>query len=325
MEKMEKGEFRILFLDDEIYDEKSNPAVFARETLQDAGYAVDVTDKMSDVIDAYYKRYYHLYLLDIDMGKVKDEFVGNGATVGEVLRRLSSISNVVVYSARGTVNDWLTAANYHFNSYVHKDEGEEKLLAVVDEIFETVKTRVTQLPSLQKREHTDEVVIYGGKEISGALESLRKMHTVAELDSLEELAARIKEQKPAVAVLVLSQLPQSQAEMAKFTENLKMVMALQSTPHVMVCLDAIRNNPNILKIVNTRPFRILNLHSPVFEREFLEAVEKAVLWFGEDEIYEFPEAGKIIRKPMTEREIADLRKEDWDDSDWDESGSNKNE
>lgn len=317
MRKMEKKDFRILFLDDEIYDNKSNPAIFARETLEDAGYAVDVTDKMSDVIDAYYKKFYHLYLLDIDMGRVNDIFVGNGATVGMVLRRLSSISKVVVYSARGMVKDWLLAANYHFYSYIHKDEGEEKLLDVVNKIFTAVKEDIIQMPSLQKHEHSDSVLLYG-KEVHGVFESLGKKYKVKELDNLAELVSQIEDRKPALAVVALSQLPKSQSELVKFRESIQPIMALQPEPHVLVCLDASKDNRIILEIVNMHPFRLLNLQSPSFENELQEAAEKGVLWFGEDEIFELPEEDKIVRRPMTEKEITDLRKENWPDTDWDE-------
>ena len=125
---MKKKDFKILFLDDEIFsdEEPYNPAIIARHELEDAGYNVDVTDKMSIVIESFYQKYYHLYILDIDMGKVSDSFDGNGTAVGEILKRMSSISNIVIYSARGKLNDWLKAANLHFNYYLHKEKGEDK-------------------------------------------------------------------------------------------------------------------------------------------------------------------------------------------------------
>ncbi len=322
---MERQDFRILFLDDEIYDREKNPAVLAREELEAAGYAVEVTDKMSDVIEAYYKQYYHLYLLDVDMGRVKDVFAGNGATVGEVLRRLSSISNVVVYSARGTVKDWLTAANYHFYAYIHKDEGEEKLLGVVEDVFVAVHNSPFKIPSLQKHPHSDAVLIYDNQD-SDVPKRLRDIYpNLIVFDSLETMPEAIKEYAPQAVVIVIPQFPESMRAQSALMSQLTPIMATQPKPHVLVCLDATRDNRTILQIVNLRPFRLLNRHSPVFENDLREAAESAVLWFGEDEIFELPQETQVIRKPMTEAEIAALRKEDWEYSQWEGTGEDANE
>ncbi len=315
---MEKKDFKILFLDDEIYDEEFNPAVIAKEELENAGYSVEVTDKMSDVIDAYYKQYYHLYLLDIDMGKVEDIFEGNGTTVGETLRRLSSISNVVIYSAKGTVEDWVKAANYHFYYYVHKDWREEKLLSIVNEIFESVENKPIRIPALNKHEYSDSALIYYEDCQISKERFQAEVKNLIFTESLSQLSEMAQKEKPKLIIIALPDIPESMEKRKKFNADLKRIMKIQPIPNIILCIETSRQGKDFLDIVNLHPFRIIDIESATFEKDFKDAVEKAILWYGEEEIYEFPEETKIIRKPMSEQEIAALRKDDWDYDEFDE-------
>ena len=316
---MGKKDFKILFLDDEIYAEDENPAIIAQEELEAAGYDVEVTDKMSDVIDAYYKQYHHLYLLDIDMGKVEDVFEGNGATVGEILRRLSSISNVVVYSARGQVKDWLKAANYHFYHYVHKKwGGEEELLSIVDDVFESVQTMPIQVPVLNKPEYSDSVVMYY-EDCQIDLKYFQdKFDTLIVADSLSSLTEMAKEKNPKLVLIVLPNVPENLSKRKTFEDQLPKVMEVQPMPNVIICIETSKQGKQLLKIVNSHPFRIVDIESVNFEIEFQEAAEKAIFWYGEEEIYELPDETQIIRKPMSEQEVADLRKDTWEYDEFEE-------
>lgn len=316
---MEKQEFKILFLDDEIYEEDDNPAIIAKKTLEQAGYTIEVTDKMSDVITASRRNYYHLYLLDIDMGNVEDEFDGNGATVGEVLRKVSSIRNVVVYSARGKVSDWTKAANYHFYYYVHKDWGEEKLLEVVDEVFESTKSTPMQIPVLQNEEYSDSVLIYYEKCQMSFEYINSKFENLIIVDSLSKMVDSVKLNNPKLVLIVFPHVPKSDLPKLKtFEENLIKAMAVQPLPNAVVCLEATPNGKRFLNIVNMHPFRIVNIELSDFERQFEEAVNSAVKWYGDKEIFDFPDENQINYKPMTEQEIDELRPEDWQYDEWED-------
>ena len=98
---MEKKDFKILFLDDEIFENYDNPATMAKEEIEDAGYSIDVTNKMSEVINAYHKKYYHLYLLDIDMGKDEtnisyQDILKNASVITTQAMPLGLIQKIVV-------------------------------------------------------------------------------------------------------------------------------------------------------------------------------------------------------------------------------------
>jgi len=307
---MEKHEFKILFLDDEMFSKEDpvNPATIAWEELKDNGYNVQVTDKMSEVINAYYKDYFHLYILDIDMGKVEDSFEGNGATVGEVLRRMSSISNVIVYSARGKVNDWIKVANYHFNEYVHKEWGELKLLEAVDNVFNKSAQKIIKIPSFKKNEYEDFAAVCLQKNTKSH-EFVQKYLENVQFFQFNEIAGCLEKRKPKVIVIMIEKLEFDTID--EIEENLHELIVFQPSPNVVLCINLI-DDKQILKLVNTRPFRLLNLSSATFEKEFQEALDKALFWYGEEEIFDFPEENQLIRKPMTAEEIAALKPEEWE-------------
>ena len=321
---MEKKEFKILFLDDEMFskEDPENPAIIAKEKLEAAGYTIEVTDKMSEVIDAYYKNYFHLYILDIDMGKVEDTFKGNGVDIGEILCRMTSISNVVVYSARGKVKDWLKAANFHFYNYVHKEEGEEKLLAIVDEVFEYTQKHKIVIPTFKNSKHDNSVLVYYEK-CQMPLETIKQyIEEPVIFDSLEEMAKTAEVKTPKLILVILQTLP-GLSKLLAFEKNLKKITALQPNPNVIVCIEASKEDKQLLRVVNARPFRMLNIDSPVFENEFKKAIDDALFWFGENEIFDFPNEEQMVRMPMSEEEIAALRPDDWKYEEWEDDENNE--
>lgn len=315
---MEKKEFKILFLDDEIFsnEDPDNPAIIAWEELKENGYNIEVTDKMSEVLDAYYKDYYHLYILDIDMGKVDDIFEGNGATVGEFLRRMSSISNVVVYSARGKVSDWLTAANFHFNEYVHKEQGELGLLAAVDRVFEQSAQKEIKIPSFNRVEHDNFALAYY-EDCLISKQFIEKNIDNLKFQELNEIVDSLQTQKPNLVLIMFPKMPEM-IYIEEFEKKIKQITQSQPLPNVVICVNASTEDRRILKLVNARPFRILNLESATFQAEFKDAVDKALFWYGEEEIFDFPESTNIVRKPMTAKEIEALKPDEWKYDNWEE-------
>lgn len=315
---MEKNEFKILFLDDEIFskEDPDNPAIIAWEELKENGYNVEVTDKMSEVIDAYYKDFYHLYILDIDMGKVDDIFDGNGATVGEFLRRMSSISNVVVYSARGKVADWLKAANFHFTEYVHKEQGELGLLTAVDKVFAQSAQKKIKIPTFDQVEHDDLAIAYY-QDCIIPKEFVERQIPNLKFMEMKEIISCLQTQKPSLVLIMFANMP-GMHEVEEFEQQLNQITMQQPTPNVVICVNASSNDRRILKLVNARPFRILNLESATFEDEFVDAIHDGVFWYGEEEIFDFPEDNKLFRKPMTQSEIEALRPDEWKYDYWGE-------
>ncbi len=317
---MDKNEFNILFLDDEIFN-PDEPAFMAAQSLEELGYAVHRTDHMSEVLSLSRRHYFHLYLLDIDMGKVQDEFDGNGATVGEVLRRLSSLRNVIVYSARGTVKDWFTAANYHFYAYVHKDKrgggGEEQLISVVNKLFESQEQISHSIPAPSVRSHSNAVLLYREScQISLDFIKSKLDKDLVVVDSLDLIPDKCREHDPCLVVILIPSPPKDLRGRKFFKDHITAAFSVQPTPNVIVCTGAAKEDEKqILKIINASPFRMLDLNSPVFEKEFDKAVEEALLWYGENEIFNFPDQDQVPYVPMTAEDIAGLKPDEWEDLD----------
>ncbi len=114
-------------MDDEIFSDDMNPSIQAAQRLKEDGHWVDVTDRMSEVLAGIQKKYYDVYVLDIDMSYVKDDIENErGSSIGRVLRQCSSLTNIVVFSARGEIPDWFTQLTITFKDTCTKVKMEWK-------------------------------------------------------------------------------------------------------------------------------------------------------------------------------------------------------
>jgi len=134
----------VLFMDDELGS--SDVVGYAIEALREAGYEVDAADRMSVVLNAFYERYYHIFVTDIDMSLSEDHQEGDGTQVSRYLKSMDAETRVVNFSARGGPANWLAAANCHFFGYVNKkaDGAVECLVRMVDEACATPPEVVPQ-------------------------------------------------------------------------------------------------------------------------------------------------------------------------------------
>lgn len=306
-------ELKILFMDDEIYKEESNPAIKGSKALKELGYIVKETDKMSEVLDSYYKEYHDIYVLDIDMSGVED-IDGNGTKIGEVLRRLNSISKIVMFSARGTIDDWFAAANYHFQAYVHKrDHGVEKLIQKIGEAKDLDQSVNF---SLEQYEPGNKVLLYyrenpnlGLDKVSKVIKAQIKNPEITQTESLDDTLKILENLNPALIVFVHDMFTNDKETF----ETLEKILSVQPQPNAIFLLNGTdRAIGSILEIVNLRPFRLLNTNKPNIEEQFSQSIQDALTWYGKQEIFEFPnkeaEEG-LVRYPLTPEEI-DLIKDD---------------
>ncbi|MDX9977261.1 MAG: response regulator [Candidatus Cloacimonadales bacterium] len=311
---MEKRDFKILFLDDEINDKNSNVAELAFDTIKKAGYSIEAVSKMSDVIEAYYQKYYHLFILDIDMGEVKDSTKERGTVAGEFLKRLSSISNVIVFSGAGEFDDWLHVANYHFYSYIQKRHGGEKLLEVIDKIFNDLQNKPFVLPSLERADHNDISYVYNEENMLDKQLLERKFGKTHFVDSLETLLHETESSKPKLIVIVLKK-PLCTFNNTKRLDLVEKISEHQTKAKIIFCIDnSFRTEvDSVIGIVNSRPFRLLNIDSATFESDLEEAAAKAALWYGEREIFDLPEEGEFNRKEIDEKFESSFHDLKWED------------
>lgn len=320
---MNREDFRILFMDDEV--NVTGSAQLAYETLKEAGYQINKCERMSPVLDSYYQEYYHLYILDIDMQKVTDVVEGTGMTVGEILKRLNSMSEVLIFSALGKVEDWFEAANYHFRGYVHKEEGPTKLLEKVDSIREGYDQKTT-FSLKDKDKGNGQALIYWGNQEIVKKEQVTTLIQEKDLEpiyyhTLDEVLEALRSTSYSLILFLSSEVSGRIATM----EKIKEIINQEPNPHVIMALEGDEPSRHIiLSIVNMRPFRFLDLTRVKVIDRLQESIEAALIWYGREEVYEFPQHERLVHTPISEEEMEDLLEEernvlfDWEEEEIDE-------
>lgn len=327
---------RILIMDDEIYAQDNNPSIQAEEKLKSLGHSVETTDKMSVVLSSIKNRFFDVYVLDVDMSFVKDEIEdANGAKIGKILRERNSFYNIVVFSARGGVKDWFTAANYHFQGYIYKgDNGVEEL---ADHISTLSKSQHNITFDLGKNQYNNAALVYYNPKTPAAKISLDNAKNVIDeflpganievCDKLSVMKRKIPE-KPAIALLFHAMFKDS----SKTINDLREIFKCQPFPHIIVAVDSSHaaeneesNRSSILNLVNTRPFKMLDLNQPAPEETLKQMIKSALEWYGKDEIFEYPEDYKeFYGYPLSSEDIEAIQgaNEYYDDIEFpdDESG-----
>lgn len=336
---MEKSEFKIIFMDDEIFEENSVPKQ-AHERLVKNGFNVKALEKMSDVLSLYNKEFFNLYILDIDMSTIEDELNGKGTSVGEVLKMLSSLSNVVIFSARGVTDDMITAANYHFYRYVEKDNmyadgGIEALCQAAEELFTAPQTSKIEF-NIEKPENNNVLFYYkendyfSQKEIVTELE--KKFDTVDTVSKLSEAITMKKEKDYTAIVLVSKEFPNRETIISQIKElnqgKEKLIIAVYSSA-------SDDDKRYVIPLVNLNPFRILNLRQENKKETLNDYLDKAIMWYGRGEIFDFPEEDNkfydvVKNSELSEEEIDSLIDDednlyDYETEDEDENNDEENE
>jgi len=316
---------RILIMDDEINRGDNNPSIQAEERLKEMGHLVETTEKMSDVLSSIKNRYYDIYILDVDMSFVDDEIdssKNSGTTIGKVLRERNSFYNIIIFSARGRVWDWFSAANHHFQGYIYKggsyneDDGVEKLAEHIKELSEV---KIDYTLSMNKYHYENKVMIYYHPDTPVEKISLDNIRNIldellpgAEVEVCTKLA-EVKERINANYALVLMFHSMFQ-DITKTTEDIKEIFSHQPFPHIIVGIDSSAgwgeeaNRNTILNLVNAHPFKMLDLNQPAAENELKQMIVAALEWYGKHEIFEYPnEFQNFYGYPLTDDDLEAIK------------------
>ncbi len=321
---MKKQKFKILFMDDEI----DNPGLAqdAYKKLLEQGYQVDKTNKMSTVLNSFEKEFYHLYILDIDMQKVEDSIEGTGFSVGDRLKKLSSMAKVLMFSALGTVNEWFESVNYNFDGYIHKQDGLSALVDRVEEIRKNYSLKQGFSFDVEQPEEKKALLYYNQGEQTPAQEKLvetLKENGVQEVEVVNKLAQLLdKKEKQEYSLILL--VADKFTTHPKLLKRLEEVFALEPKPHVItIVYGDDRYINSILALVNFGPFRLLNSDWTNLQTRLVKAVKSALELYGqersidisEDESIEYPvdkaelEQFSRLEEELSDLEVANLEKE----------------
>lgn len=276
----------ILFMD----DEPSNDIVLnALEALRAEGYDVDFVDTMSAAIDAYYQKFYAVFILDIDMSHLPDDQEGDGV---KVLKRFISLHNqtrVILFSGAGTVEHWFAAANSHCFAYVAKDEQQDELNSIgllVAKVREALAHADRKSPSRPLEVPRHALLVTDNEDLAqdatacvrdtlGTDWTIQRL-ALAEVDASHDFSG--------YGVLLVLAHEFSTRHAAK--EALSVLLARAPAPQTIVGSegrDQLR--PSILFIANQRPFRMVNLSQGDWRGTLCQALRSACQWYGQREIF----------------------------------------
>lgn len=305
----EKKPVSILLMDDEIESPVIQAAV---QYLQNQGFAVDTAHTMSEAIEAYYQRYYDVFILDIDMSMIPDDQEGDGINV---LKRFISLHNqtrVIMYSAAGRSPHWVAAANAHCFAYVHKAEPD-----ALQHLTEYVRSSLTpdELPGSEEQAPPAKILLAAGSEAiqARAAEVIRNTlgWEIETASGPEDASAACSRAAEFGAVVVLQpefkmRLPERQAVTS--------LMAMSPLPQVIVgCEARDAYQSAILTIANHHPFRLLDLAQDDWPQNLASGLAAARTWYGRREIFQ-ADPGAIRRLNIN---LPDDILDEWTDEDMD--------
>jgi DNA-binding NarL/FixJ family response regulator len=279
----------ILFMDDEIGDPRARVVHAAIDALRAADFDVTTVRSMSEAIDHFYARFYKVFVLDIDMSHVEDEFSRageRGTRVAELYRALDNGTAVVMFSMMGLADDWIRVGNRHVSGYVYKgEEGSvERLVELVRKAAADESTGL-RLPTPRT---TGRVVIcnQGNEHLDDArLEALVRAagDFTTDFRPFAEMTDALRAPDVVAGLIIADRFDARPAVLDRITA----ICRSQPTPHVVVaCEGSDANRPSIVHIVNARPFRIVNLLAADAATAVRDAVCDAARWHGGNECFE---------------------------------------
>ncbi|WP_341325713.1 response regulator [Methylotuvimicrobium sp. KM2] len=312
----------VLFMDDEPANEI---IVNARERMQEHGFEVDFVCTMSSAIEAYYQKYYDVFILDIDMSHLPDDQEGDGV---KVLKRFISLHNqtkVIMFSGAGTVQHWFAAANAHCFAYIAKDqqEGEKDAIDLLIDAIQAAADETGKPPVRSVAQSTPQCALLIGQDpallaqaqnvLSDTLGASWSTQTTAPEALTETLSDESK-------FGLIAWIQHEFSTKAKVKDQLKYMLDKAPTPQTIIACDGNdKYRPIILYMANRHPFRMLDLQHPQWQREFAEALKKAADWYGNTEIVNIdPDAlsrihitlpediADVWSEPLSEEELDDL-------------------
>ena len=313
---MSENQIRILLMDDEI--ETSDVVKYAIDALRDAGMTVDLADRMSEVLSGFRERCYDGYVLDVDMSQIHDEYAGDGTEIGLWLRSMDYDARVVVFSARGGPANWFAAANAHLYGYVHKND-DRAIDHLVDAVQSAVRSPTTpimtqpQAPPRRVLVGVNGPVHLAGHGVGALAAKALPGWEIVEMDDLEQVSS-VLVRNPTVWGLCILAADEFEAD-PDILDAITEICALASQPHtVVMCRGDTSAQASILRIVNARPFRLLDSLNACILDTFNDAVDAAVRHYGQFE-HLAPDDSAVgqICLGFSETTLADYEPDGWDD------------
>ncbi len=273
---------KVLFMDDE-FAKEDPPALLleakrAMENAGPAGMEVVTVSTLDEAAECFYRDFYSVFVLDIDMKAGLGSFSvpgcdePRGTNLAAVYKGLDNECAVVLYSGAATPADKFAAANAHVYALVEKNPGSEQELAeTVAEAVLAIGGRL-RIPTPCKEGtvllvQTDPPVL-SPATVSALAAALGQAFTV-EPCGFEQVEASTRLGDYAAIVAAAEEFMwETAAPLGRFTP-------LQPNTHtVLVCGD--QNTGSLTNAVNARPFRLVNLFAQTCAEDLIQAVLAAL-------------------------------------------------
>ena len=289
-------------------DETDSPVIQATlQHLRAEGFEVHTAATMAEAIEAYYRRFYDVFILDIDMGALSGT-EGDGL---DVLKRFISLHNetrVIMYSAAGRSPHWVAAINAHCFGYVHKaeDDALEKLVDFVRKSRISAPeapfpSPVSALPRKVLVCAANEVLKEGAERAVQA--AFGKDAGLLFASDPEDLICQAEALRSELGAIVLLQpVFKMRAGEKRLMQRL---LSLGPRPHVLVACEARDDfQASILFIANAHPFRLVDTGRDDWEERLAEGLAAAGIWYGRREIFRAdPEALARLEIPLSGEDL----------------------
>lgn len=279
---MQENPVSVLLMDDE---PMSAIVQASLQVLRDEGFDTDLAESVREAVEAYYEKFYDVFVLDIDMNDPE----GDGI---RVLKRFISLHNrtkVIMFSGAGTKFDWFKAANSHCFAYVAKDEnGALDLLVQYIRAAAETHPRISR-SALRKGTCPQKILLYCKdpelrKEGEAVIvKSLGEQWKIIPADDLEDAAAALESERDYGAVLLLQEFFSADSGTR---DTMKRILSVSPKPHGIVgCSGEDEYRPSILQTANLHPFRMISLSEPDWKERLEAALTAARSWYGKEEIF----------------------------------------
>lgn len=284
---------RVLFLDDDIGDPSAATVNAALEALSKQ-FDVKAVKTLAQASEEFYKHAYAAFVLDIDMRHANDTVTPTdrrGSWLAQTMRSLSADTAVIMFSNMGEVPDWIQVANHHVYGYIDKshEQSVEHLIAMVGKV---IASPPVGWQSPQSRS-SGSVLVYRSAACSVEQDQIEKAVSAAgdfepKFLPLDKLASALTSKLPdgvrevAAVLIVADELDTRPSTMS----NVDLIGSVGPSPNTVYALRMEKGHlPTVLRVINSQPFRLLNLNDIDIETALTDAIRLAAYWYGGNELF----------------------------------------
>ena len=270
-------------MDDEANSNNNSVVRDAIKALENNGFEVKVCLKISEALEAFYKNYYKVFILDIDMHKVKDTLNDRGTKAAKVFRSLNCNSSIIMFSAAGVEKDWFNLSQYGISIYIRKNE-EDSIVHLVEAVKELSNKKENGLKFPKSKNSGKIAVVVPNEKDDDLKENLPKLVKEAN-NNYESVLVNFNDFNFNDYIAIIVAAHEFSTKKSKY-EKIKKIIKESKDAHVIL---ASGSNEAVVDYLNLLPFRIINLDEGTWADDLKKAINEATYWYGAPEVIDSSE------------------------------------